>query len=357
MRTCVHVIKSANLECRSICEIVRGLAKFSTSYRYQLTVLFLNDGPLLHVMQDANIPAHVIAWAGNSSHPAGAYHFLRWLRTHPADIVHLHHGGRLPRILALTAGSKAVVHHTHGRINESSLRISSPSRIQYADAVIACSHAAAENVVGQQVVVIYSGIHIDAEVPAAPKTGNFLRMGVLCRLTPVKNIATMIEATALLLQKGINVRLEIVGTGPSEPDLHALVANRKLEESVRFLGWRDDVAPLLASWDVLTMPSIDEGFPVAVLQAMAAARPIVATRVGGLVELVVDGVTGRLTPPDNLQALVECLGNLAQNREALAAMGRAGWERARQQFSAESMAQQTFQLYDQLVGGVDTHAA
>lgn len=350
-------MKSAQQECRSIGEIICGLASFAPSYQYELKVIFLTDGPLLSVMKESQIPAEVITWAGNSAHPAGAYRLWRWLRTHPADIVHLHHGGRLPRILAHAAGSKAVVHHTHGRINESSLRISSPSRVRYADAVIACSRAAAENVSARQVQVIYPGINTGSEPPAAPRPENSLRMGVLCRLTPVKNIEAMIEATALLLQMGIDVRLEIAGTGPSEPHLRALAASRNLGSSVHFLGWREDVLPLLTSWDVLTMPSIDEGLPVAALQAMAAARPIVATSVGGLVELVVDGVTGRLVPPGNVQALVECLSDLARDREKLAAMGHASWERAREQFSTEAMARQTFQFYDQLVGGADAHAA
>jgi glycosyltransferase involved in cell wall biosynthesis len=97
------------------------------------------------------------------------------------------------------------------------------------------------------------------------------------------------------------------------------------------------------------MPSFDEGFPIAVLQAMAEARPVVASKVGGLTELVVDGLTGRLIPPGDLDALVQCIAELANNRRALAKMGEEGWERVRREFSPERMAGQMTRLYDNLL--------
>jgi glycosyltransferase involved in cell wall biosynthesis len=148
---------------------------------------------------------------------------------------------------------------------------------------------------------------------------------------------------------GIEVRAEIAGSGPSESALRDLVGSLGVAERVRFLGWQVDVDRLLASWDLLVIPSLEEGFPLSALEAMAAARPVVASRVGGLSELVVDGVTGRLVPPGDTEALVRCIAEMASDRRRLSLMGDEGWKRVRGHFSAELMARRTVELYDRLL--------
>jgi glycosyltransferase involved in cell wall biosynthesis len=148
---------------------------------------------------------------------------------------------------------------------------------------------------------------------------------------------------------GIDVQVEIAGSGPSESSLRQLVVNLGVEDRVRFLGWRMDIDRLISSWDILMIPSLEEAFPLSALEAMAAARPVVATRVGGLSELVVDGVTGRLIPPGDTEALAQCIAELARDRQRLAQMGDEGWKRVHSLFSAARMTQQTLQLYDGLL--------
>jgi glycosyltransferase involved in cell wall biosynthesis len=176
-----------------------------------------------------------------------------------------------------------------------------------------------------------------------------LKLGVLARLIPLKNVESLIRTTAYLADMGIEVQTEIAGSGPSDSSLRDLVASLGVAERVRFLGWRTDVGRLLAAWDLLVIPSLDEGFPLSALEAMAAARPVVATRVGGLSELVVDGVTGRLVPPGDTDALVRCIAELAIDRQRLALMGIEGWKRVHESFSASRMARQTVELYDQIL--------
>ena len=102
------------------------------------------------------------------------------------------------------------------------------------------------------------------------------------------------------------------------------------------MGWQQDIRTLLASWDLLVMPSLDEAFPLSALEAMAAARPVIASRVGGLLEIVVDGVTGYLISAKDTEALVRHIAALAKDRTRLAELGQAGWERARSEFSDRS---------------------
>lgn len=327
-----------------------GMAKHARSFGYEISVLFLGDGPLLIAMNDAGISASAVSWAANLNDMAGAWRVARWLRKHPAQIAHVHHGGLTVRAVCRMTGVGAIVQHVHGRILEPSGASISQLSFRVADAIIACSQAVADCLPQCQSEVIHAGVETSSHLPVeAPLTGP-LKLGILTRLIPLKNVESLIIATARLVRMGIDVQTEITGSGPSEIPLRDLVAKLGIEDRVRFLGWQVDTGRLLASWNLLVIPSLEEGFPLSCLEAMAAARPVVASRVGGLSELVVDGVTGRLIPPGDTDALVRCISELARDRQRLACMGREGWKRVRSYFSAELMVRRTTQLYDRLLG-------
>jgi len=157
-----------------------------------------------------------------------------------------------------------------------------------------------------------------------------------------KGHATLLEAAARL-GAGSPVRLVFAGTGTREAALRADATARGL--TVRFLGFRDDVARCLAAADVAVLPSLHEGLGVAALEAMAAGRAVVASRVGGLAEVVVDAETGRLVPAGDPAALATALAVLASDPAARARMGAAGAERVRDRFSAAAMADGTLACY------------
>ena len=349
MPTCVHILKNAQPECTGIARIVADLASRSGSFGYQASILFLGDGPLVGTMNDAGVPATAIPWTGSLSDLAGAWKVWRWMRKHPADIAHLHRGAGALRLLCRLAGAKAVVQHIHGPTLEPYLNSVSDLSFRGAAAVVACSQSVADSLRGCTPVVIYAGIEMQSAPPAPPPLSGPLRLGVLSRLVPLKNIEAVIDATAQLTQIGIDVQTEIAGTGPSESALRELAANSGATDRIHFLGWQEDAAALLSTWHLLLMPSTHEGFPVAALEAMKAARPIFASRVGGLSELVEDGVTGKLFTPGDTDALVRSLAEIDRDRPALAHMGRAGWERARTLFSADQAARRTTELYDRLL--------
>lgn len=349
MPTCLHIIKSAQPECTGILRIVSGLAEHSASHGYQVSVLFFADGPLRQVMERAGIPASVVEWQVNRSDVAGVARAWRWLRKHPADIVHLHHGGLSARTLCRITGTKAVVQHVHGQVLEPDLSSVSHLTFRGADAVIACSQAVADSLSECNPEVVYAGVDAGSIAPPqAPGSGPF-KVGVLSRLIPLKNIEAVIVATARLTEMGVDIETEIGGGGPSEPSLRALAEQLGVAGRVRFLGWRRNVGELLASWHVLVMPSMHEGFPLAALEAMAAARPIVASRVGGLAELVVDGVTGILMSPGDTDALIGGIAGLARDRDRALNMGKKGWQRVHSNFSTRAMAKRFAGVYDGLL--------
>ncbi len=298
----------------------------SGAFGYETSVLFLGDGPLVESMNDAGIRTSVINWTGKLSDPAGAWRFLSWLRKHPAQIVHLHHGGSAARINSRIAGAQAVVRQVHDRVSDaSSILQMRPIDMRAADAVIAFSESVAACVRGCRNEVIYAGMETGTQLPAPAATEGPLKFGILARLIPLKNIETVIEAAAQLTDGGIEVFVEIAGSGPSESSLREVAARLGVTAQVSFPGWRADINQLLASWSVLVIPSLEEGFGLSALEAMAAARAVVASRVGGLCELVIDGVTGRLLPPGDTDALVGCLAELAGDCPRLAQMGAEGW--------------------------------
>ncbi len=327
-------------------------------FGYETSVLFLGDGPLVESLKNAGIRTSVVTWLGTLRDPVGAWRLLSWLRKHPAQIVHFHHGGLAARIISRMAGAKAVVRHMHDRASESSRVLQSqPLDMRATDAVIACSEAVAACVRGCRTEVIYAGVETGAQLPAPASAEGPLKLGILARLIPLKNIEAVIEAAAQLADRGIEVHVEIAGSGPSESSLRKLAARLGVTAQVSFLGWRADIDQLLASWNVLVIPSLEEGFGLSALEAMAAARAVVASRIGGLCELVIDGVTGRLLPPGDINALVVCLAELAGNRPRLARMGAEGWKRAQVHFSTEQMARRTAELYDQILDRRSHHTA
>ncbi len=349
MPACLHIIKNAQPECTGIIRLVTCLAGYSERLGYNLSVLFLGDGPLIETVRDAGIRASAISWNASRRDPAGAWRVWQWMRGHPAEIVHVHHGGVLVRVLCRMAGVRAVVQHLHSRILEPDGDSISHLSFRAADAVIACSQAVADCVPESRPEIIYAGVETGSCPPPPSECEGPLTLGVLGRLIPLKNVGAVLKAAASLAEREIEVRVEIAGTGPSEPALRELAKSLEVTQRVRFLGWKTDIPHLLKSWDVLVVPSLEEGIPISVLEAMAAARPVVASRVGGLGELVVDGVTGRLLAAGDTGALVDCLANLAGDRRKLALMGREGWKRAYEHFSAELMARRTTELYDRLL--------
>jgi glycosyltransferase involved in cell wall biosynthesis len=349
MRTCVHILKSAQPECSGIARIVADFAKRSEPHGYRTTVLFLGSGPLVNELSQAGIQTASVSWTGYRSDPAGMWRVWRWLRAQRAEIAHLHHGAQSHRMLCHMAGAKAVVQHVHGQILEPALNPVSDLSFRGADAVIAVSRAVAQCLRGCDPEVIYSGIETGPAPSDAPSPSGPLRLGVLSRLIPLKNIEAAIEAAARLKDTGVDVQIDIAGVGPSENALRELASTLSVADRVSFLGWQPDVLPLLSSWHILLIPSKHEGLPRAALEAMAARRAVFASRVGGLGELVVDGVTGRLFTAGDTAEMVRCIADADKDRQRLADMGREGRERVRTLFSPDRMTERIATLYDGLL--------
>ncbi len=350
-REILHILGSAQPEASSIARMVCGLARGLDPARYRLRALFLEGkGPLMDALQQAGVECSALNWWRGARDPAGAWKFWRRLHRLRVDLVHVHFGGRSVCILARAATRGKIIMHLHSRILEP--RGLAPVQISVldADAVVAASHAVARCVLDGRPRVIYAGGDVNTPPPPRPAGNSDLVLGVAGRLIPLKDIGNLLRAAAALQAEFPLLRIEIAGSGPERANLEADVGRFGLSGKVKFLGWVDEMQSALRRWDVLVLPSLEEGFPLAALEAMAAGLPVVASSVGGVPELVVDGETGWLVPPADAQSLASRLRALLRDPEQRRKMGSAGRDRVRKQFSLTMMTQAFSQLYDELLG-------
>ncbi len=348
----LHILGTAQPEGTGMARIVRVLAEGLDPERYRIHAWFLaGAGPLVGMLEQAGVQSRALDWWRGARDPVGAWRFWRSLRNQKFAIVHLHFGGRSVCRLARAATQARIIRHLHGRILEPRGLTPVYFSARDADAVVAVSQAVASRVIDGPVRVIYAGVTVPpGDPPALPhRTTSEIILGTAGRLVELKGIEYLLSAASALRREFPGLRVEIAGSGPQRRKLEEAVAHSGLEGHVEFLGWIDDPKSVLPRWDVFVMPSLEEGFPIAALDAMAAGLPVVATSVGGVPELIEDAKTGWLVPPRDADALASRLRLLLPKPEMRHSMGAAGYAHVRDHFSAAQMTGGFTQLYDELL--------
>ena len=170
-------------------------------------------------------------------------------------------------------------------------------------------------------------------------------VGVVAQVKPEKGLRTFLEAAARVSPLLPNVRFLVVGDGPLRGELEALAEHVRIDESVRFLGFRSDARALVELLDVLVVPSLSEGAPLVVLEAMAAGIPVVASAVGGIPDQVRHEKEGLLVPPGDSTALGDALISLLQNPARARQLGEAGHQRWASEFNHATMVRRVEAVY------------
>jgi len=229
----------------------------------------------------------------------------------------------------------------------------------FVDRYIAVSHQMAGMLrpvcffAGRKIRVVHNGIPLAPfERAAAGERREILSGGAdkpivltLARLARQKGIGHLIDAAVRVPQ----ALFLIAGEGPERVQLEELASARGIRNRVVFLGHRRDVPELLASCDLFVLPSLYEGLPVSVLEAMAAGKPIVATRIGGTDEVIQDGQTGLLVPPADPESLAQAIQRVLTDRLLAQRLGAEARARVRKEFSAETVAARTVEIYEELM--------
>ncbi len=186
-------------------------------------------------------------------------------------------------------------------------------------------------------------------------------IGLVGRLTPQKGCEYFLRAAQRVLIDFPRTLFVLVGEGPDRRKLEELVRDLNIAERVIFAGHREDMPGVYASLDILVLPSINEGLPMTLIEAMAAARPVIATPVGAIPKLIIPEQTGLLVNPRDPVGLAAALGRLISNPDLRHRLGRDGQAWVMRRFSAEAMAQQYAEIYQEvdaeLMPGLHTRAA
>ena len=300
-----------------------------------------------------------------------AWRFSRVIKRLAPDVIHAHdpHGvamaslalslgsstaqGRAPRLVA----SRRVDFHLKGN---------SFSRWKYrqVDAFIAASEAirqmlVADGVPAERTVTVHEGIDVDHVVAAPPVNVHEAFwlphqapvVGNVAALVPHKGQRYLIEAAHLVVQEVPDARFIILGEGELREHLEKQVHDHHLEKHVLLPGFRTDVLGCIKGFDLFVMSSVTEGLGTSLLDAMACGRPIVATRAGGIPEIVEDGVTGALVPPRDAASLAAAIVRALKDEEWRRRMAEAGLARVRERFTVDRMVEQTAAVYRRLIRG------
>ena len=296
-----------------------------------------------------------------------AWQLSRLLRELQPEIVHAHDAHAVAMTgLALSIGGSALrSRFVAARRVDFHLGQNAFSRWKYrqvecficASALIR-SMLIADGIAPERTTVVYEGVDL-ARVAAAPPINVHAEfslphhapvIGNVAALVPHKGQSYLIQAAGQVVQRIPNVRFLIIGDGELKDSLKKQIKHLHLEKHVILTDFRRDVLSLLKSFDLFVMSSVTEGLGTSVLDAMACERAVVATRAGGLPEIVEDKTTGLLVPIRDPEELAEAIANLLGDSPRRARYGEAGLTRVRQLFSADRMVDETLEVYGRLAG-------
>jgi glycosyltransferase involved in cell wall biosynthesis len=365
--TILHTIESS--EPGGAETVLLDLASKVDSRRFRSVALLVKKGWLQEQLQERGVKTFLVE--------CGSWYDFRLPRTiarvvreEKADLIHSH----LPDqnfyscLAGVLVGRKTIVTY-HGPIEITSAQgMRQVIKIQFvrhaaASVVVVCDYVGAmlQNVgfKPKKIVRIYNGI--DTKLYGDTQGSNLRSelgvpldtklVGMIAHLHLAKGYEFFIQAARKVVDALPKVRFVAVGEikEPIWKELSTLIENLGLKDHVHFLGLRDDIPGILHDLDVFVLSSRSEGFPLAVLEAMAAGRPIVVTRSGGPQELVDDGRTGFLVPPADAQALAETICKLLADPTKAMELGRNARVRVESQFSIETMVGKYEQLYERLL--------
>jgi len=339
-----------------------------------LTAVLLNDGRLAWELRALGIEVAVVDEHRHTS-AAIVASLVRFFRTHRVSILHTHRykDTVLGTIAAKLAGVPKVVRTVHGLPEPlrgwDHLKFQAYGSLDraalgcFADRIIAVSNDLANTLANagykrSAVIPIHNGINLRKARPGRDcrlvrrELGideESLVIGTIGRLVPVKAHVDLLRAAQRILRRQPDTRFLIVGDGPLRGELAAMAAHLGVDHACLFTGARQDTFDVLAAMDVFALPSLHEGVPMALLEAMVLGKPVVATAVGGVPEIVQDHVSGRLIPPGNDAALADVCLAVASDRQMARSLGAAARRAVAERFSLDVSGRAVLDVYRSLL--------
>jgi glycosyltransferase involved in cell wall biosynthesis len=320
----------------------------------------VGNGPLVEDFRKAGIEVSVFEKKGKIGLGV-IWKIRRYLRREKPEIVHTHlfggdTWGRAAAILARVPIIISTEHNTNLDEGWGKRKIKKFLSF-FTKKIVAVSQAvrdysvARDRIKAKKIVVIPNGIEIEKfSVAEKDRFSDPPVVSVVGRLEEQKGHKYLFEALNLI--KTIPWVLWVVGDGSLKSNLELLAKDLDLRERIIFLGARRNIAEILSQIDIFVLPSLWEGLGLAVLEAAAAGKPIVASRVGGIPEIITDGKTGILVEPKNVKSLADGLEHMLLGVSEAKAMGERAREMVKEKFGVEIMVEQYEQLYKNLVNKI-----
>lgn len=357
-----HVVQ--NLAIGGLERVVLNLASHAHRDRFQPSIVCLGSGgPLVDQARAAGIEVWLVD-KKPGFRPAAVVSLARRFRNERVRVVHCHNAA--PLLYGAVAGrlvGAVVIYTAHGMQTSGARQPVTLDRWGLVDAFVTVSDDARRIALAsagahpERVRTIVNGVDtwayrrsdLDARVRVRRSLGlptDAFVFGIVARLSSAKDHANLFRAFAALAATDPRVRLVVVGDGELHAELEGLVRDLHMSERIVMTGSREDIPALVGAFDAFVLSSYTEGLAMTLLEAMAAELPIVATRVGGNTEVVVDGETGLVVPPRDTARLADALRWMSNHAEEARTMGTRGRERAVSRFSIEAMVAAYEEAYD-----------
>jgi len=349
---------------RQLIELVKRLDK----NKYNVTVCCITrGGPLEEDLKKLGIEYHILYKRFKFDFTV-IFKLTRLIRQKKIDLVHTWNftANAWGRVSAWIAGVPIIIASEHGtfspvlkhQILVDKLLLKCTDKIITVSDNLKESVERMEEIPHEKIIAIHNGIDINEFSTSINNTNlkNELKIdsectvvGIVARLDPLKDHESFLRAAGHIVKELSEVRFLIVGDGELRGKLESLAGEIGLGEKVIFTGFRRDINNILPFIDVFVLCSGSEALGVAILEAMACSKPVVATNVGGIPEVVKDEETGILVPPGNPQVLAKVIVNLLKDREKARRMGLAGRRRVEQYFDIKLNVKKAEEIYDKLI--------
>lgn len=353
----LHLVDT--LELGGLERVVSDLALGLERKKYRVEVCCIVRG---------GVVAEELLQQGINVHVLGIQKYGKWknikklallLRESEVDIVHMHgaFSQKIGVIAALIAGVPVKIVHIHTtfyNLNRRNRLIDKLSRY-FVDRIVYISESSLESFNkkgyknGKKSVIIYNGVRAPVQNDAIEKESGLI-CAVVASLSPHKGHKYLLRAIHQIKDYDARVKLWIIGGGPLKGELENLVQELDINNQVEFLGIRNDVGHLLNEVDIFILPSIREGMSLAIVEAMAYGKAIIASNVGGIPELIKDGQTGLLVEPANAETIAKKICCLIEDCEMRKYLGRQACLAYKRRFTLDRMIDKIEKLYEQCFG-------
>ena len=338
-----------------------------------------HEGNMLDLAAAKGVEPIIIPQLRRNIDPIGGlialFKLYRLMRREKPHIVHTHTAtaGLLGRLAARLAGVPVILHTFHGHVlrgyfgplQSKVLVWIERFLARLSDRIVTVSEGQRRELAGygiaplEKITVVPLGFELEALLACESHRGELRRelglayenklIGIVARLVPIKNHRLFLQAARVVAEAVPQARFLVVGDGELREELEAYARDLGLDGKAFFTGWRRDLARLYADLDVVALTSINEGTPVSLIEAMAAGVPVVATGVGGVPDVVVDGETGHLVEAGEVKGMAEAIVELLRNPEKAREMGSAGREAVYPRFAVQTLMANVEGLYAELL--------